>query len=1010
MKKRMIFVLVASLMLSSSVSSVQALEEPEFNPLVEEATNEAVLVEEDDNEVPVEEPAVLSENKEPMRSEDEAILPTNRSMTTLFPDPNLAQAIASFFNKTVADELTVEEIQQTKKLVLGNLNIQSAKGIELFKRLEDLDLRGNQLVELPDELMQLTALEALRLQDNQLTKLPDNIGLLKSLSTLYLTNNQLTYLPDSFMDLAKLNTLFLSKNAITSLPANFFELPSLATVYLNENGLTKFPEATNKDSRVVELFANKNNFTYLPDNFEKFPRLKTLEVSWNQIEELPDSLTQLPLLANLHATKNNIAALPDRFTDLSSLVNLHLGNNLLTELPALSNFSKLKVLEVYSNRLTTLPTDIGSLSQLVTLKIDHNQLDTLPDSLAELTQLETLALHYNGLTQLPDAVFEKLIHLKSLNISYNQIANLPAMLTNHQLTQLTSLDIQTNLLPASSLDTSLSPLFPGLVTLATTNQDQLQLSKKNLVFEVASLDEIALIEQQDIIPFLRLAKGRTLSAKHQYQLTEFTDGAGNQVELKDYLDETGPLETATLFAKVRIKAPGFYQENEQSNSITEDPIQLNITADKSSLSVKDVTIYAGEAWTAVDNFIKATDKDGKEVPFSEVTVTDANQVDSQTPGEYEVTYHYGAKQETAKVTVLENQTSITVKDVTIYTGESWTAIDNFIKATDKDGKEVPFSEIIITAADQVDSQTPGEYEVTYHYGGKQETAKVIVLENQTSITVKDVTIYAGEAWTTVDNFVEATDKDGVVVSFNEITVTNAEKVDTQTPNEYEVTYQYGKQQAIAKVTVLANQTNILVKDTTIYVGETWLAEHNFVQAVDKAGQPVAFSTIEVEGAVDTSQVGSYQVTYRIVNQIGTYEKVATIQVIEPLSTEVEEGVVMIRYHDTQGNELNASELIKGALDSEYHILPKEIKGYQLKEEPANSNGFFTNKEQTVTFIYEKNEGTAIGLQPKEKEQSAVKENLPQTGENSVHMNLLIGAALLLTAGYIAKKEKSDTIV
>ncbi|NQE04204.1 bacterial Ig-like domain-containing protein, partial [Enterococcus gallinarum] len=86
-------------------------------------------------------------------------------------------------------------------------------------------------------------------------------------------------------------------------------------------------------------------------------------------------------------------------------------------------------------------------------------------------------------------------------------------------------------------------------------------------------------------------------------------------------------------------------------------------------------------------------------------------------------------------------------------------------------------------------------------------------------------------------FVSATDKDGKAVSLANVTVTGT--VDTTTPGKYEVSYRNGKVEAIAAITVLADQTSVKAKDSTLYVGDTWLAEDNFVSATDKDGKSLS---------------------------------------------------------------------------------------------------------------------------------------------------------------------------
>ena len=224
-----------------------------------------------------------------------------------------------------------------------------------------------------------------------------------------------------------------------------------------------------------------------------------------------------------------------------------------------------------------------------------------------------------------------------------------------------------------------------------------------------------------------------------------------------------------------------------------------------------------------------------------------------------------------------DQTNLTVKDSTIYVGDSWTAEDNFVSATDKDGNDDPFSDITVDGT--VDATKTGEYQILYKNGDIEKTATITVKAVQTSLKVKDSTIYVGDNWTPEDNFVSATDKDGK--PFRKIIVKGT--VDITTAGEYPVLYKNGDIEKTATITVKAVQTSLEVKDATISVGDNWTAEDNFVSATDKDGDDVPYSEIIVEGTVNASKCGDYTVVYKN----DSIEKIATITVIQNPDAPVE---------------------------------------------------------------------------------------------------------------------------
>lgn len=146
--------------------------------------------------------------------------------------------------------------------------------------------------------------------------------------------------------------------------------------------------------------------------------------------------------------------------------------------------------------------------------------------------------------------------------------------------------------------------------------------------------------------------------------------------------------------------------------------------DKSTLVTKNAIIYVGDDWQAKDNFISATDKQGKSVPFEEIEVTGS--MDTSQEGEYQIAYSYDGISTTSNVMVKKNCTVVNAHDSTIYVGEYWQAKDNFNSAADKKGKLVPFENIKITG--NVNTRKAGEQSITYSYNGVSTTIKVLVKE------------------------------------------------------------------------------------------------------------------------------------------------------------------------------------------------------------------------------------------------------------------------------------------
>ena len=177
-------------------------------------------------------------------------------------------------------------------------------------------------------------------------------------------------------------------------------------------------------------------------------------------------------------------------------------------------------------------------------------------------------------------------------------------------------------------------------------------------------------------------------------------------------------------------------------------------------------------------------------------------------------------------------------------------------------KELPDGKFIISS-----SELMSDYD-----GSMMADTFVWQLAIQTAVNVHDSRIYVGTDWEAENNFDSAIDKDGNPVNFADVTVEGS--VDTTKPGTYKVSYSYDGVTSMATITVKAIQTTVNVHDSTIYIGTEWEAADNFDRAIDKDGNPVNFADVTVEGIVDTTKAGTYEVSY----SYGGVKSVATITI------------------------------------------------------------------------------------------------------------------------------------
>ncbi|WP_368561972.1 fibrinogen-binding MSCRAMM adhesin Fss2 [Enterococcus faecalis] len=409
----------------------------------------------------------------------------------------------------------------------------------------------------------------------------------------------------------------------------------------------------------------------------------------------------------------------------------------------------------------------------------------------------------------------------------------------------------------------------------------------------------------------------------------------NFVSATDKTGQDVPFEKITVSGQVDTSKVGVYPIV-YSYEGKEETANVTVKPDQSKLEVKDTTIYVGDSWKPEDNFVSATDKTGQDVPFEKIDVQGTVNVDKI--GDYEIVYKNGTKEAKAIVHVRDDS-RLQVKDTTIYVGDSWKPEENFVSATDKTGQDVPFEKI--TVSGQVDNTKAGVYPIVYSYEGKEETAHVTVKPDQSKLEVKDTTIYVGDKWKPEDNFVSATDKTGQDVPFEKITVSG--QVDNTKAGVYPIVYSYEGKEETANVTVKADQSKLEVKDSTIYVGDKWKPEDNFVSATDKTGQDVPFEKIDVQGTVNVDKIGDYEIVYKN----GTKEAKAIVHVRDDSRLQVKDTTIyvgdswkpeenFVSATDKTGQDVPFEKItVSGQVDNTKAGIYPIIYSYEGKEETAN---------------------------------------------------------------------------
>ena len=151
---------------------------------------------------------------------------------------------------------------------------------DLADTLEILDLSGNALSTLPDDLPRLTKLRVLFCSTNRFTVLPAVLGACPSLTMVGFKSNSIREVPATSLP-AALRWLILTDNAIPQLPATIGNCTQLQKLMLAGNQLAELPPALAACSRLELLRIAANRLTVLPEWLLTMPQLAWLAYAGN---------------------------------------------------------------------------------------------------------------------------------------------------------------------------------------------------------------------------------------------------------------------------------------------------------------------------------------------------------------------------------------------------------------------------------------------------------------------------------------------------------------------------------------------------------------------------------------------------------------------------------------------------------------------------------------------------------------------------------------------------------
>lgn len=281
------------------------------------------------------------------------------------------------------DDAGLDRIPELSLLKLQNNRIEQLPWyFPRLKFLSFLNISNNKFVNVPSVICQLPCLVELDMSFNMITELPEEIGRLTTLERLILIGNQVVKLPEECRNLVNLQLLDCRRNNISDISVAY-NLPKLQILYADHNSVHALHLSIGPSLSVLD--ASHNDITFLKFAPSSPPQishtLTLLDVSYAKLSSLDAfDFSQLPALQTLKLDHNELRTLPDSLGELSHLIHLSCCDNKLVSLPStIGLLQRLETLDAHNNSLMELPVSLWNCASLIHINVTSNLLASWHD-------------------------------------------------------------------------------------------------------------------------------------------------------------------------------------------------------------------------------------------------------------------------------------------------------------------------------------------------------------------------------------------------------------------------------------------------------------------------------------------------------------------------------------------------------------------------------------------------------------------------------------------------------
>ena len=141
------------------------------------------------------------------------------------------------------------------------------------------------------EILTQTNCKLLDVRHNQLKDIPEGIARMPYLTALHADNNRIRHIPQALGSLFRLRALTFGSNDLFELPLDVFrDMSCLVSLDLSRNSLKDMPPSIALCTALTRVNLSHNQIHELPDTLSRLRNLRYLYVGYNPLRQLPPAI------------------------------------------------------------------------------------------------------------------------------------------------------------------------------------------------------------------------------------------------------------------------------------------------------------------------------------------------------------------------------------------------------------------------------------------------------------------------------------------------------------------------------------------------------------------------------------------------------------------------------------------------------------------------------------------------------------------------------------------------